>query len=305
MSGLDACLAAFPELSLHQASGSPVLHVATAHAHARVSLHGGQLLSFVPHGFEDLLWMSDRAQPPPHALRGGVPVCWPYFGRHGQPAHVPQHGFARNALWTLSKVERQHRGLALHLALPTCTDTSLHLTQVIEVGPVLRQSLTTTNSGDAVQAVTCALHSYFQVADVTAVRVLGVEGLHYADKHDGQMHAQEEAWHLHEPRDPGRSDRIYANAGDSFDLLDPVARRRISLRTFGSRSLVLWNPGAVGAAAMPDVGAQWSRFLCLEAANAGDDVVMLAPGATHVLSHMVQAVAWPAVEVPNQAALSE
>ena len=265
--------------------GFPALLVRTPHASAAVSLHGGQLLSFVPHGFDDLLWLSPTSTRPPGAIRGGVPVCWPYFGRQGQLATVPQHGFARNSLWVLQDTQTDALGgMTLQLALPIPDASGLRLTQTLHIGEVLQQSLITENTGDTT-TFTQALHSYFRVGDANRVHVTGLRGLRYADKYDGGEHVQAGDWTLHDPRDPGRCDRIYHRTGDCFELHDPVLQRCITLQTSGNRSLVVWNPGESGIAAIADAPADaWRDFVCLEAANAGEDVIALAPGERHVLA---------------------
>lgn len=272
--------------------GLPALRIDTPLASAAVSLHGGQLLSYAPRGFDDLLWLSPISKRAPDAIRGGVPVCWPYFGRQGQPAQVPQHGFARNTQWTLTDSGIDSEGAAtIELALPEHAGTALRLSQTLHIGHELRQSLTTHNAGAETVAFTQALHTYFHVGDAERVRVSGLDGLTYADKYDGGEHAQSGEWNLQDPRDPGRSDRIYHRTGNRFALTDPVLGRRIDLTTAGSRSLVVWNPGASGIAALGDAPADgWHRFVCLEAANAGEDVVSLAPGRTHVLQQTIGAI---------------
>jgi glucose-6-phosphate 1-epimerase len=266
-----------------------VLRVETPFSIARLSLHGGQLLSFVRAGFDDLLWVSPTTALPPKAIRGGVPVCWPYFGKQGQPEGAVQHGHARISRWPLTEVKREADGsVVLKLALPLRDGVPLELQMSVHIGRELRQSIDTLHRGDAPYRLTQALHTYFRVADATQVTATGLDGLRYDDKYDGGPHVQSGDWSLHDPRDPGRSDRIYAGTGHRFDLLDPAGGRRIRLDTFGSRSLVVWNPGTAGAAGiadMPDDG--WRGFVCLEAANAGDDAIELEPGQRHRLSHVV------------------
>jgi glucose-6-phosphate 1-epimerase len=153
---------------------------------------------------------------------------------------------------------------------------------------VLRQSLSTRNDGPIPIGFTQALHSYFRVGEAARVQVEGVHGLSYADKFDDRTHVQAGDWNLCDPRDPGRSDRIYHRAGNRFVLIDPVLGRRIALSTSGSRSLVVWNPGERGIVAIDDAPADgWRQFVCLEAANAGEDVVELAPGESHTLRQTV------------------
>jgi len=270
--------------------GFPALLVRTPQASAALSLHGGQLLSFVPRGFDDLLWLSPTSTRPPGAIRGGLPVCSPYFGRQGQPATVPQHGFARNSLWTLQDTQTDaHGGMTLQLALPTSDASGLRLAQTLHVGEVLQQSLVTANTGHATTSFTQALHSYFKVGDANRVHVTGLRGLRYADKYDGGEHEQAGDWTLLDPRDPGRSDRIYRGTGDCFELHGPVLQRRITLQTMGSRSLVVWNPGESGIAAIADApAAAWRDFVCLETTNAGEDVIELAPGQRHTLQQTLR-----------------
>jgi glucose-6-phosphate 1-epimerase len=271
--------------------GLPALRIDTVLACAAISLHGGQLLSYAPRGFEDLLWLSPLSKRAPAAIRGGVPVCWPYFGREGQPSDAPQHGFARNTQWALREARIDEAGVAIvELALPEQTGWPLRLTQSLRIGSELRQSLTTHNTGAAPIAFTQALHTYFRVGDAGRVRVTGLEGLQYADRYDGQQHVQSGEWNLQDPRDPGRSDRTYRDAGNRFVLVDPVLERQVELETSGSRSVVAWNPGAQGTAAINDAPADgWRNFVCLEAANAGRDVIQLAPGEIHTLGQRVGA----------------
>jgi glucose-6-phosphate 1-epimerase len=269
--------------------GLPALLIRMPLATAALSLHGGQLLSYVPDGFDDLLWLSPCSQRAPAAIRGGVPVCWPYFGRQGQTDEVPQHGFARNTAWTLVEaISGADGGTTIELSLPEHAGAPLRLGQTLRIGRGLTQSLTTRNTGTTPVAFTQALHTYFRVGDAQRVQVDGLDGLAYADKYDGGDHLQSGAWDLHDPRDPGRSDRIYHCAGGRYALHDPVLRRRIDLATSGSRSLVVWNPGEQGIAAINDAPADgWRRFVCLEAANAGEDLIELAPGETHTLRQTI------------------
>ena len=274
------------EAELH---GAPVLWLRNAHCRAALSLHGGQLLSFAPQGQDDWLWLSPTSKRPPGAVRGGVPVCWPYFGREGQPAQVPQHGFARTSTWTLDDLREEGEDIVVELSLPANEASPLRLRQVLRLGRSLRQSLTTSNAGSRPIAFTQALHSYFRVGDAMRATLHGVDGLRYADRHDGAEHLQTGDWNLHDPRDSGRSDRTYRDAGAEFVLEDPALGRSLRIRSSGSRALVVWNPGASGVAALGDVPADgWRDFICVEVANAGADVIELAPGARHVLAQHVE-----------------
>lgn len=272
-------------------AGYPAVLVETADARAAIALHGGHLLSFVPTGGEDVLWLSPRLADAPAAIRGGVPVVWPFFGRQGQSNDVPSHGFVRAVRWQLVKAARDADGsVALTLAPPRYADLGLELRMHLRIGATLEQTLETTNTGAAPVSFTQALHSYFRVSDVADVRVAGLDGLRFLDKNDDYAtHTQAGDWTLDDARDPGRSDYIYADAGGRYQLDDPGLDRRIELTTSGSRALVVWNPGAASAERSSDMNdGAWRGFLCLEAANAGPDIVRIAPGQSHVLTQRVR-----------------
>ncbi|WP_295567661.1 lytic murein transglycosylase [uncultured Stenotrophomonas sp.] len=283
-------------VSSGQFQGLDAWLVETPEATAAISVFGGQLLSFVPKGQPDVMWLSPKRAELPTPIRGGSPVCWPYFGRQGQGNDVPAHGFVRTLPWELQQARRLDDGsIELTLAPPALQDLGLRLTMTVRVGRELRQQLVTENTGSAPATFTQALHNYFRVGDATRVEVDGVDGVTYQDKYENyaQTRRQHGPWSLRDPRDPGRSDRIYSPAGGRYVLRDPVLKRRIELRTEGSRALVAWNPGAEAAAKMADVGDGWRDYVCLEAANAGPDVVTVAPGGRHVLVQVLSSQPQP------------
>ena len=283
-------------VSSGQFQGLDAWLVETPEATAAISVFGGQLLSFVPKGQPDVMWLSPKRAELPTPIRGGSPVCWPYFGRQGQGNDVPAHGFVRTLPWELQQARRLDDGsIELTLAPPALQDLGLRLSMTVRVGRELRQQLVTENTGSAPATFTQALHNYFRVGDATRVEVDGVDGVTYQDKYENyaQTRRQQGPWSLRDPRDPGRSDRIYSPAGGRYVLRDPVLKRRIELRTEGSRALVAWNPGAEAAAKMADVGDGWREYVCLEAANAGPDVVTVAPGGRHVLVQVLSSQSQP------------
>lgn len=274
-------------LSTGQFEGLEAWLVQTPHSTAAISVFGGQLLSFVPAGGQDVMWLSPTRQPLPTPIRGGTPVCWPYFGRQGQGNDVPSHGFVRTLPWELREARREADGtIELTLAPPPLQDLSLRASMVVRIGRTLEQRLVTENTGTTPVVFTQALHNYFNVSDATAVRVEGLAGLDYLDKYENYatLRRQQGDWTLRDPRDPGRSDRIYTQAGGRYLLHDPGLARTLEITTTGSRSLVVWNPGAEAAAKMADVGEGWRRYVCLEAANAGPEVIELQAGSSHTLT---------------------
>jgi glucose-6-phosphate 1-epimerase len=277
-------------LSTGDFNGFTAWKVETPFSTAAISVFGGQLLSFVPKGGQDVMWLSPSAKPVPTPIRGGSPVCWPYFSRQGQSNEVPAHGFARTVAWELRDARREADGsLVLTLAPPVMDNLDLRLQMVLRIGRTLEQELITENTGSQPQTFTQALHNYFNVSDALTVDVSGLDGLTYLDKLDGgNAHVQKGDWNLRDPRDPGRSDRLYTQAGGHYVLRDPGFKRAIDITTTGSRTAVVWNAGEAGAAKMEDIGAGWRNYVCVEAANAGPDVIELAPGGRHTLKQVFE-----------------
>lgn len=270
--------------------GLPALIVHTPFSHAAVSLFGGHVLSFVPNGFEDVLWLSPTTKRPPDPIRGGVPVCWPYFAKQGQPNEAPQHGLVRARQWQLTHAEQSDEGeWVIALAAPEIDDVPMNLMHTMRIGRSLDQALTTVNLSQETVRFTQAFHTYFKVGDAMRVSVAELDTLSYSDKFDDfNVHTQRGAWHLNDPRDPGRSDRIYMNAPNRFELIDPALQRKIVLATEGSRTLVAWNPGEEAVKGFADIPASaWRDYVCLEAANCGPEVIELGPDDSHMLRQTI------------------
>ena len=297
-------VALVPGLTPVNHAGYECLQLRNTHGTVIVSLHGGQVLSWTPAGQQDVFWLSSQAKPAPAAIRGGVPVCWPWFSKQGMPQGAMQHGPVRNVIWKLSACQTGDNGAVLLSLEPDRTTAGgdavdayaehLEVCLDIELGSSLRMALSTCNRGPEPFALTLALHTYFAVGDVEQVQLQGVEGLRFDSRMEGTHgKLQVGAFKLHT-----QCDNTYAQANQRAEhqylLMDPVWKRRISLRTLGSQSCVVWNPGADGAAAMADMpDAAWKDFLCVEAANAGPDVVILAPGAQHQLQQTLSCDVWP------------
>ncbi|MGW0035503.1 D-hexose-6-phosphate mutarotase [Gordonia sp. NPDC003376] len=276
-----------PGVSIGPHQGLDAILVETPHARAAVSLFGGQVLSFIPTGAEDVFWVSPLVKAPPTPIRGGTPVCWPYFGKEGQTGDVPSHGYARTAGWTATGGRALDTGdVEIELEPEGLDHLDLRLRMTLRVGASLEQTLHTTNPGTRSVRLTEAFHNYFRVSDATAVHVDGLSGLTYLDKFDGMTaHEQTGDWRL--PADPARSDRIYPGAGGRYRLVDPGLGRRIEIVTQGAHSAVVWNPGEAVASGMADVGPHWRGFVCVEAANAGPDVVEVPGRTTHSMSQII------------------
>ena len=283
-------MSTIPGLRFGEFQGFPALLISTPFAKAAISLFGGHVLSFVPQGFDDVLWVSPTSKRPPDPIRGGIPICWPYFAKQGQAADAAQHGLARTLQWQVTHAQQNpDGGIVLAMAPPAVPGVSMNLMLTMRIGRALEQALTTVNFGAETVRFTQALHTYFKVADSSRISVTGLDGLSYSDKFDNfNEHTQRGDWNLHDERDPGRSDRIYMNAGSRFELIDPAAQRKITLITSGSKTLVVWNPGSEFIKTFADLPADgWKHYVCLEASNCGPDVIELEPDGSHVLQQTI------------------
>lgn len=269
--------------------GLPILQVRNAHAEALVSLYGAQVLSYRPVGAgAEVLFLSERASfEAGKAIRGGVPVCWPWFGPDPQGLGRPNHGFARTRLWSvLSTCATPAGETQATLGLRDTPDTralwphAFELTLQITVGTTLRLALTTRNTGDAPFQITQALHSYFAVGDIARTAVTGLDGCSYIDNATGAGGAvkrQTGAVHI-----ATEVDRIYTGVPAALTIVDDALQRRTRLSAQGSRTAVVWNPWISIAAGMTDLKDDaYLRFVCVETANAADEVVTVPPGGEH------------------------
>ena len=263
-----------------------------------VAQQGAQVLSYQRLGEPPLLWLSDQALfNRGKSVRAGVPVCWPWFGnlqRNPQPvqqqfqgSEAPAHGLVRGRDWQLLGIDSSGDEVGLSFGL-TATQGELpgwphqvELTLEIRMGEHLRLNLTSRNLGDEKVVLSQALHSYFAVSDVRSVRVEGVKGRSYIETlADWEQRTQQADLDF-----SGETDRIYLDVPAELSIVDPAWERRIRISSSGSRSAVIWNPWTERAAQLPDMADDgWQRMLCIETANVWDDIVELAPGASHTLS---------------------
>lgn len=270
--------------------GLPFIRVRNAHAEAVVSLHGAQVLSYRPLGASaDVLFVNERAHHQAgKAIRGGVPVCWPWFGADPQGLGRPAHGLARTRLWSVLGTATTPTGdTRITLGLVDTPETlaiwphAFRLTMEITVGATLRLALTTRNTGGAPIHITQALHSYFTVGDIAQTTVTGLDGCRYIDKAAGGAVKQQAGAVAF----AAEVDRIYTGAPAGLAVEDTALQRVVRVRAEGSRTAVVWNPWAALAAGMADLDDDgYRRFVCVETANAGDEVVTVPPGGAHRLA---------------------
>jgi glucose-6-phosphate 1-epimerase len=279
------------QLEFVQGAGGLILaKISNAQAEALVSTYAGQVLNFKPTGMDDdLLFMSEQAYfEDGKAIKGGIPVCWPWFGPDPKGLGRPSHGFVRNRQWSVMGTHALDGGTTqIILGLDADEEThsvwpnAFELRVEITIGTRLRVALKTTNKGGESFDLTQALHTYFLVGDIGRVQVLGLDGRRYFDKVDGGKEKVQTGVLMVE----SEVDRIYQEISGDLAIDDAQLERRIQISSEGSNTAVVWNPWADIATNMADLGDKdYRRMLCVETANAGDDVVTVAPGETYTLS---------------------
>lgn len=262
------------------------------HGQASLCLQGAHLMHWHPAGqAKPVVWLSRDTKPAVgKSIRGGAPICWPWFGAHASDSSFPGHGFARTVPWDVvaSGVEADGATrLTLRLVESDKTRAQWNHACTVEltviVGDTLRMELTTTNMGAADFVIGEALHTYFHISDIGAVSVTGLEGCGYWDKAGGgsAFCTQDGAITF-----AAETDRVYIHTPAECVIADPALNRRIHIAKTGSLSTVVWTPWTEKANKMGDMGQPdgWREMVCVESANALENVVTVAAGAQHTLS---------------------
>nr|WP_300143364.1 D-hexose-6-phosphate mutarotase [Propionicimonas sp.] len=260
-------------------------------AHYAVLDAGAHVLAWTPPGQNPVLWLSPLASfEPGVAVRGGVPVVFPWFGAGESGDRSPSHGFARTAAWQREEVVNELAAsgplLVRHRLDATGRDSAPFVAELTSrfTPERLEVTLTVTNPGAEPFRYEEALHTYVAVSDVAEVAVDGLDGCGYLDKVDG---GPEEVVQAGAVRFAGEVDRVYRHDGDAV-ITDPGWGRQVVVGKSGSANTVIWNPGAAKGAALADVGPNWPGFVCVEAGNVRDAAIELAPGDQHSLAQVLR-----------------
>jgi D-hexose-6-phosphate mutarotase len=270
--------------------GLVVAEIANADSSATICLQGGHVMTWQPsRESAPVVWLSKLAKlAPGKSIRGGVPVCWPWFGAHATEASYPGHGYARTVPWEVTGTATTAQG-ATQLTLRLCENAQTRAMWAhdsraeiqITVGKTLKVALTTHNLGDTDFIIGEALHTYFHIGDIADTRVLGLEGCEYLDKADGGVRRNQEGAVTF----TGETDRVYVNTETECVIEDARLKRRIRVNKSGSRSTVVWTPWTEKADKMGDFGPNgWRAMVCVESANALENAVTVAARSSHSLA---------------------
>ncbi len=261
--------------------------ITTPHASATIFLQGAHVTAWQPAGHSPVLFTSHMTEPVAgKAIRGGVPICFPWFGDRHDGKTGPSHGFARIQEWTVAFAALAGDDLHITFTLgPTDLSRSLGFDQFrvayqLIIGSSLTMQLTVANDAQAPLVFEEALHTYYAVGDITQANLTGLEDVSYLDKEDGlKEKIQRGAVAI-----TGPTDRVYLDTATTCLLHDTINNRRIVVAKINSNVTVVWNPWESGAAKLHDMRAEeWKQFLAVEAANAARDFITLAPGAAHTM----------------------
>ena len=273
-------------------NGLQFIDVANSEASATICTQGAQLTHWQPRSEQHpVTFMSQAAQyHEGKPVRAGIPICWPWFGPHATDKSQANHGFARNLVWSTGEVVAMGNGPTRLALVLTDNERSraiwphpFHLECRMSIGDVLDVELLTTNTGSAPYVITEALHTYFRIADIGAVEVLGLDGTHYVDSAGGG----ERRLQAGAVKFAGEVDRVFLDTQASCRIVDPLLKRRIEISKSGSRSTVVWNPWSKKAGRFADLGSaesqqgSWRQMVCIESANALDNQLTVAPGQRH------------------------
>jgi glucose-6-phosphate 1-epimerase len=267
--------------------------ISTPLAEAEVYLQGAHVTGWTPRGQRPVLFVSRESLfVPGKAIRGGVPLIFPWFGARSDGKPGPAHGFARNSEWVIEGTNVRNDG-CVEITLALAPDdagrgfgySAFHLHFRVTIGTDLEMELEVCNDAKEPLTYEEALHSYFALADIRQVSVTGLEGTAYIDKTDGFKRKKLG----NEPlRITKETDQVHLSTKSTCLVHDPVWNRRIIVEKSGSDSTVVWNPWIDKTKGMSDMAPDdWKGMICVETANAADNAIHLPPGRSHKLTALI------------------
>ena len=266
--------------------GLPKLRVTTASASGEIYLHGAQVTSWRPGNAEDALFLSEYSRwQDGRAIRGGLPICFPWFRAKADDPKAPAHGFVRTREWRLDSVSVDETGDVILVLSTECDESTrrwwpheFSLVHRITFGNSLQLELKVRNTGSTPFSFEEALHTYFRVSDAQNVRVRGLDQVAYLDNTDGNREKIQSGDVVFN----SATDNAYLNTHGVADLIDPGLHRTLRTAKQNSSTTVAWNPWQQGAASLADLGdVEWRQMACVEASNILSSAVTLAPDQEH------------------------
>jgi len=272
--------------------GLPKVRVMTPDVIGEIYLHGAHITSWKPSGAEEVLFVSSQSRwDHDHAIRGGIPICFPWFGSKSDDPTAPAHGFARTREWRLQSISRVGRAVTVTMFTESDESTKkwwpadFRLVYRATFGPELGLELVMSNTGRTSLGFEEALHAYHRIGDIQKARLRGLDGVQYFDKTDSNCKKMQQG----EIAITSETDRIYLDTTGAIELGDPQMRRATQVSKENSRTTVVWNPWIQKARALPDLGDdEWTQMVCIESSNVSAFAVDLAPGQQHTMKVLVR-----------------
>lgn len=269
--------------------GLPMIRVDHPAASAEIYLQGAHLTHFQPAHEEPVLFVSSRSKFEAGApIRGGVPICFPWFGPNAKDPAAPAHGFARIMTWQVTEVQESNSGVSITLSLESSEETRKiwpadFLAQIeFVISRSLEMKFRVTNRGSERFWFEEALHTYFTVTNVRHCTVEGLRGCAYIDKTDKMAQKVDNDFRIAFSQE---TDRLYLDTTSTCFIDDGERGLGIRIEKTGSNSTVVWNPFPDRAAQLKDIGQEnWPKYVCVETANAGPNAVSLPGGQTHEMT---------------------
>lgn len=274
--------------------GLPKIHVTAPSASAEIYLHGAHITSWQPAKSEEVLFVSKQSHwQQGRAIRGGIPVCFPWFRSKADDPAAPAHGFVRTKEWRLESVKADADSVVVLCSTESDESTrrwwphSFRLVHKLSIGSSLRLQLIVTNTGQTPFTFEEALHTYFRVSNADNVSVHGLDQAKYLDNVDGNRKKIQSG----DLTFTGKTDNAYLDVQSVAELMDPAGRRTLRTEKENSSTTVVWNPWQEGAASIADLGDdEWRQFACVEASNILGSAVSLAPGQEHTMQATIRVV---------------
>ena len=261
-----------------------LIYLRNGKAECRISLWGGNLLSYRPLGEKfDILWLGDLNKfDNIQAVRGGIPVCWPRFAEEKLNDHLPRHGFARLSMWNLQNVcvDENKIEVALSLVPDAQYDLNVSVRLFIRITDKLEYSLETVNHGDEEFEFSEALHAYFNISSVDNIDIKGLAGHQYKNSLDGKIYTLDKDLKI-----SGEFDSVFLDQVNPVRIADHGFNRVITVEKQGSKTTVVWNPAKDLAEMSP---GQYKSFVCVEPSNVGAYSVKLPPHEKHTISAIIR-----------------
>jgi glucose-6-phosphate 1-epimerase len=271
--------------------GLTKVRITSPEAEGEIYLHGAHVTSWKPKGAEEALFVSSQSRwDHDHAIRGGVPICFPWFGGKTDDPKAPAHGFVRAKAWTLESIVPAGGAVTVSMFTESDEDTKrwwpadFRLVHRVTFGPELSLELVMTNTGKTPLRFEEALHAYHRVGNIETTRVRGLDKVDYLDKTESGLKKTQHG----EIVIGSETDRVYLDTAGAIEVEDALLHRRTRITKENSRTTVVWNPWVQKAHSLSDFADDgWKQMICIETSNVSDFAIDLAPGQQHKMTALV------------------